>query len=235
MENRRTRCERNGVNNSSSSARRVSPGRDSVLGQALPGRHPATAHGESDVVEQASGRRKGATVQGNSNGTHTDGNELGNGKKGARGVKRRKWSRTDNVTALECYFQSQPEQRGYRQRMHDLWEERAMFEVSEQRLSDQIRTILRKNWFTSIELACIKGTVAPPQPISGSDTDEPSTDLLASTLTQSTQDLVESQHSPTAAEPDFGTDSSDDAPNQSDGGTSEASLSQEEQAALSRL
>ena len=68
---------------------------------------------------------------------------------------RRKWSVEENRVLMECYFKSK-EKRGYRQRMLRLWEEKEMVEVTEQRLADQARTILKSKWFTTVELEEIK-------------------------------------------------------------------------------
>ena len=57
---------------------------------------------------------------------------------------------------MECYYRSEPEVRGYRQRMYTIWIERDQFDISEQRLADQVRTIMRNKWFTSEELDEIK-------------------------------------------------------------------------------
>ena len=58
----------------------------------------------------------------------------------------------DNRPALDCYFRSIPERRGYRQRMIELWNERGMFKITEQRMADQERAIPRNHWFTNVEL-----------------------------------------------------------------------------------
>ena len=47
---------------------------------------------------------------------------------------------------------SNPSKRGYRQRMLQLWVSKGKFNVSEQRLADQVRTIKQNQWFTDIEL-----------------------------------------------------------------------------------
>ena len=40
-----------------------------------------------------------------------------------------------------------------------LWEEKEMLKVTEQRLADQVRTILKSNWLTTVELEEIKRNV----------------------------------------------------------------------------
>lgn len=69
---------------------------------------------------------------------------------------RRKCSIEENRVLMECYFKSIPEKRGYRQRMLRLWDEKGMVKVTEQRLADQARTILKSKWFTAVELEEIK-------------------------------------------------------------------------------
>ena len=65
---------------------------------------------------------------------------------------RRKWSVEDNRTAMKCYVMGNPSKRGYRQGMLQLWESKGKFNVSEQRLADQVCTIKQNQWFTDIEL-----------------------------------------------------------------------------------
>ena len=69
---------------------------------------------------------------------------------------RRKWLVEENRALMECYFKSIPKERGYRQRMLRLWDEKGMVKVTEQRLADQARTILKSKWFTTVELEEIK-------------------------------------------------------------------------------
>jgi hypothetical protein len=76
-------------------------------------------------------------------------------------AKRRKYSREDNREVMRCYFQSSPERLGYRKRLRDMWIHRGNFAVSEQRLSDQVRNIRKREWFTQVELDEIKGEVVP--------------------------------------------------------------------------
>ena len=51
------------------------------------------------------------------------------------------------------------EKKGYRKRMVTLWEEKELFKVTEQRLADQALTILKSNWFTTVEWEEIKRNV----------------------------------------------------------------------------
>ena len=65
---------------------------------------------------------------------------------------RKTWTREDNQLALQCYFWSNPLQRGYRKRMIEVWQECAKFQTTTQRLADQIRTIIKRGWFSDLEL-----------------------------------------------------------------------------------
>ena len=66
--------------------------------------------------------------------------------------KRRTWTREENKLVLECYFRSNPSQRGYRKRMFEIWQECSTFQTTSQRLADQVRTISKKGWFSDLEL-----------------------------------------------------------------------------------
>ena len=56
-----------------------------------------------------------------------------------------------------CYFKSETSQREYRKRFHALWiEHHSESDISEQRLADQQKTIIRNNWFSETEIDEIK-------------------------------------------------------------------------------
>ena len=74
-------------------------------------------------------------------------------------ARRRKWSQIDNRTAMECFYFSKPGKRGYRKRMHKLWMERSVFQVTKQRLVDQANQIQKKKWLSDIELEEIKRNI----------------------------------------------------------------------------
>lgn len=76
---------------------------------------------------------------------------------------RRKYTREDNRAVMRCYYRSRPDEMGYRKRMHEMWKDQGGFEISEQRMADQVRTIKRKQWFTSEELDEIKECEKPSQ------------------------------------------------------------------------
>ena len=50
------------------------------------------------------------------------------------------------------YFRSNPSQRGYRKRMIEIWRERSTFQTTNQTLANQVRTIIKKGWFSDLEL-----------------------------------------------------------------------------------
>ena len=66
--------------------------------------------------------------------------------------KRKRWTREDNQLALQCYFRRNPSQRRYRKRMIEIWQECAKFQTTSQRLADQVRTIIKKGWFSDLEI-----------------------------------------------------------------------------------
>ena len=69
--------------------------------------------------------------------------------------KRLGWTKEDNRLLFECYIRSEPERRGYRKRMLELWIARNTNEelnkVTEQRLADQVRQIKIKKWLENVE------------------------------------------------------------------------------------
>ena len=65
--------------------------------------------------------------------------------------KYKTWTRKGNQRALHCYFRGNPTQIGYRKRMIEIWQECADFQTS-QKLADQVRTIIKKGWFSDLEI-----------------------------------------------------------------------------------
>ena len=61
-------------------------------------------------------------------------------------------TREDNKLALHCYFRSNPLGRGYRKRMIEIRQECASFQTTSQRLANQVRTIIKKGWFSDLEI-----------------------------------------------------------------------------------
>ena len=66
--------------------------------------------------------------------------------------KRKTWNREDNQLALHRYFRSNPSERGYRKRMIEIWQECANFQTTSQRLADHVNTIIKKDWFSDLEI-----------------------------------------------------------------------------------
>ena len=60
---------------------------------------------------------------------------------------------------MECFYLSQPEERGYIKRMHQIWTDRKLFDISEQRIADQVRVIRRLELLSSSELEEIRNRV----------------------------------------------------------------------------
>ena len=75
-------------------------------------------------------------------------------------VPRRKGSRIDcsdlNRTVIECYILSEPERRGYLDRMREIWLQKGLFEDTKQHLGDQVRQITKRGWLTDVQIEEIK-------------------------------------------------------------------------------
>ena len=69
---------------------------------------------------------------------------------------RQKWSQTINRLVMYCKFKSEPNGRGYRKRMMEIWRDKGVFEIREQRLMDQARAIVVNQWLTDVELEEIR-------------------------------------------------------------------------------
>ena len=66
---------------------------------------------------------------------------------------RKKWTKEENKTAISCYLKATKEsKRGYRKRMHNLWNEMGMFEIEDQHLACQVRSIFKNSRLTEIEI-----------------------------------------------------------------------------------
>ena len=60
---------------------------------------------------------------------------------------------------MGCYLLSEPKIKGYRKRMQNLWLQKRMFLVSEQRLVDQAISICKNSWMTELEIEELGRTV----------------------------------------------------------------------------
>uniref|UniRef100_A0A803TH41 Reverse transcriptase domain-containing protein n=1 Tax=Anolis carolinensis TaxID=28377 RepID=A0A803TH41_ANOCA len=67
--------------------------------------------------------------------------------------KRQKYIMPENRTIMKCYYKSEPQRRGYQKRMHQLWkQEYPDSQITEPRLADQRRFIIRNKVFSEVEL-----------------------------------------------------------------------------------
>ena len=107
---------------------------------------------------------------------------------------KKKWTKELNTAVMECYFLSDPVNedgkpiRGYRQRMHRVWKDRGLLDVSEQNLCDQARAIRKNQWLSEVEIEMIKRYVCEKEDEveivgCGNDIEQ---ELLSSNVTQST-------------------------------------------------
>ena len=69
--------------------------------------------------------------------------------------KHKTWTREDNQLALHCNFISNPTLTGYRKRIIEIWQECTSFQTN-QRLADQVRTLIKKGWFSDLEILEIR-------------------------------------------------------------------------------
>ena len=57
---------------------------------------------------------------------------------------RKKWSQEENRVVMQNSYRSEYGTNGYKKRMHVIWNEMGMFNVTEQRLVDQKNNILKR-------------------------------------------------------------------------------------------
>ena len=75
------------------------------------------------------------------------------------GRMRRIWTQQDNRVVMECFYLSGPKTRVCRKRMHMLWKDREMINVTEQRMIDQKNQIITRQWLNSLELEEIQRNI----------------------------------------------------------------------------
>lgn len=73
-----------------------------------------------------------------------------------RQALRTNWTKELNKIVMWCYFKSDPTKRGFRKRMHTIWKEKGLFDLSEQKLAGQARAIKANSWLSEVELDDIK-------------------------------------------------------------------------------
>ena len=64
-----------------------------------------------------------------------------------------------NKVVMECYYEGEPDRRGFMKRMKRNWDDRGLFEVSAQRLLDQVRVIKTNEYFSKVEVEEIRRKV----------------------------------------------------------------------------
>ena len=62
----------------------------------------------------------------------------------------------ENKLVMRCFNQSDPTRRGYQKRMIAIWREIGTFEITEQRLANQVGVISTNVWLTEVELEEIR-------------------------------------------------------------------------------
>ena len=65
---------------------------------------------------------------------------------------RRRWTKEVSKLVMRCFYKSDPTRTGYRKQMIALWRDIGTFEITEQRLVDQVRVIRANEWLTEVEL-----------------------------------------------------------------------------------
>ena len=68
----------------------------------------------------------------------------------------REKSTQEDISVMKCYYESKPDEMGYRKRLLDIWEGKGLFNVSEQRLCDQVRQIKKNGWLSQLQLEEIR-------------------------------------------------------------------------------
>ena len=77
--------------------------------------------------------------------------------------QRKAWTREDNQLELHCYFRSNPTQRGYWKRMIEIRQEYINFQTTSKRLANQVRSIIKKGWFSGLEIIEIQQKINDQQ------------------------------------------------------------------------
>ena len=90
---------------------------------------------------------------GSFNFRHTNKNHNNNDISWSKKKKRKKWKREDNKHVIIIIIaKSNPTSKGCRRQRIQLWEESDKFNTANQRLSEQARMILKKGWFSELEI-----------------------------------------------------------------------------------
>ena len=62
------------------------------------------------------------------------------------------WTKELNKLATKCFRLSQPNKRGFTKRMHNVWKDIGVFQLSEQKLAGQVLAIKRNDWLSQKEI-----------------------------------------------------------------------------------
>ena len=93
--------------------------------------------------------------EGLSPGRCPGGKQRGHGRHQITATK--KWTKEENKAVIFFYLKATKESKqGYKKRMHNLWNETGMFEIEEQHLADQVRSIFKNNRLTEIEIQVLQ-------------------------------------------------------------------------------
>ena len=57
---------------------------------------------------------------------------------------------------MECYYRSEPKKRGFRKSLYAIWQEKGLYEASEQQVAGQALCIRKNQWLSKLELEEIK-------------------------------------------------------------------------------
>ena len=89
--------------------------------------------------------------EGLSPGRRPTGKQRGPGRH--QNTARKRWTKKENKTVISCYLKAANEsKRVYRKRMYDLWNEVEMFQIEQQHLACQVRSIFKNKRLTEIEI-----------------------------------------------------------------------------------
>lgn len=82
-------------------------------------------------------------------------------------VRKEKWTNEESRSriVMQCYLESGPKRRRYRNRMSTLWVEKGVLKVTEQRLVDRVYAIRRRKCVTEFEVEEITRELEKDYPV----------------------------------------------------------------------
>ena len=126
--------------------------------------HPTTLPASSTTHVEESGLDHGVDVtpvSSGDNSTSTLGTPITTlPPTGPPAGRRKKWTKDDNITLMKLYYQSRPSQRGFRKRLHSLWQQQGQPVATEQKLAGQANSVINNHLLTEEELAELRGPVS---------------------------------------------------------------------------